>query len=92
MEHKVTLEMKGNSNVSVDAKVRRGPVSWAFIYLTLGFALAIESTVIPMLVSFPWNIILYIVVGAFTFWLFIRNGKFQNWLIKLKQSYEDQLR
>jgi hypothetical protein len=92
MEHQVTLETKVDSNVSIDAKVRRGPVSWAFIYMTLGFALAIESTVMPMLFDFPWNIILYIAVGAFTFWLFIGNGQFQNWLIKLKKSYEDRLR
>ena len=80
---------------SLSATVTRGPASWAYIYVTLGFALAIEGTVVQMSTPplfFPWNLVAYGVVAAITFWLFVFSGWFQNKLIGLKNRYESQAR
>jgi hypothetical protein len=77
------------------ATVTRGPASWAYIYVTLGFALAIEGTVVQMCTPpliFPWNLVAYGLIAAITFWLFVFNGWFQNKLIGLKSRYENQRR
>lgn len=80
--------------MSMDAAVTRGQESWAYIYVTLGFALTIESTIIGMMTPllFPWNIIAYAVLAAVTGWLFIDNGWVHNKLIGLKIRYENRLR
>jgi hypothetical protein len=79
--------------VTVDTKVKRGPESWSYIYIALGFALTIEPTVVSMIepLKFPWNIITYLIVGGLTFWLFLNNGWFQNKLVGLKIRYEEKL-
>ena len=77
-----------NAIVTLEAKIRRGPESWAYIYIALGFALTIEGTTIDMALSFPWNLLSYLVVGALTVWLFLFNGWFQNKLIGIKAKYE----
>jgi hypothetical protein len=79
---------------SLSAAVTRGPESWNYIYVALGFALTIESTIIPMIepLKFPCNIIAYAVIGAVTVWLFLFNGRFQNWLIGIKNKYEGAAR
>jgi hypothetical protein len=80
-------------SMRVDADVVRGPESWNYIYRFLGFALAIEGTTIGMFgLSFPWNIIVYVIVGYLTFWLFIDYGPFQNWLLGKKIEYESRPR
>ena len=80
---------------TLSATVKRGPASWAYIYVALGFALTIEGTIIQMTtppLKFPWNLIAYGVLGALTFWMFLFNGWFQNKLIGIKTKYEDQPR
>jgi hypothetical protein len=73
--------------------VKRGPVSWAYIYTTLGFALTIEAAIIGMTpVSFPLNLAVYAGKAVVTVWLFIDNGWFQNKLIGLKIRYENKQR
>ena len=64
--------------IGIDRQVARGPESWAYIYVTLGFALTIEGTVIQMITPllFPWNILTYVVLGVATFWLFVCSGRF----------------
>ena len=74
------------------ATVKRGPESWNYIYVALGFAIAIEATVIHMALHFPWNVGVFVLVGGFTFWLFIFNGWFQNKLIGIKNKYESKSR
>ena len=78
----------------VDAKVKRGPESWAFIYITLGFVLTIEGTLVPMFtpLTFPYNVATYIVLAALTIWLFLGSGWFQNKLIGWKRRYEEKAR
>ncbi len=82
------------SNVGVTATVTRGPESWAYIYTVLGFVLTIESTVIGMMtpLTFPWNIILFVVLAAITVWLFIESSWVHNRLIGLKIRYENKPR
>lgn len=81
-------------SVTVDAKVRRGPESWAYIYTVLGFTVTIESTVIGMMtpLTFPWNLAVFIGVAALTAWQFIENSWLHNKLIGLKNRYENKLR
>jgi hypothetical protein len=80
--------------MSVTANVKRGPQSWAYIYVALGFVLSIEGTAIGMItpLAFPWNLVTYAVLGSITFWLFIGNGWFQNKLLGLKNQYEEKAR
>ena len=74
-------------------KSQRGQESWTFIYITLGFAISIEGTVISMMpLSFPWNVIIYVIVAFLTGWAWIESGWVQNKLIGLKNKYEDKLR
>ena len=77
-----------------NAAVTRGPESWNAIYVVLGFALVIESTVIPMItpLGFPWNLVVYIVVAGITFRLFLFGERFQNKLIGWKMNYEKKAR
>jgi hypothetical protein len=79
--------------VTVDAKVKRGSESWTYIYITLGFALSIEGTIIGMTpLVFPWNVTVYALVAIVTGWFWIESGWFQNKLIGLKSRHEDKLR
>ena len=77
---------------SVTMTVKRGPETWAYIYIMLGFALSIEGTVIAMITPllFPWNLIVYAGVATVTFRLFINNGWLQNKLVGLKNRYEEK--
>ena len=91
-------EGEGRASLKVEAKatpsVIRGEKSWTFLYVALGFALSIEGTIIQMIdrLQFPWNLILYGVVGGITVWLLIFNGYSQNKLLAWKQNYESKAR
>ena len=82
------------AKMEADAELKRGPESWAYLYIALGFALSIEGTLIQMIepLWYPLNIATYIVVMAITAWLFICNGWFQNKLIGIKIRYESTFR
>jgi hypothetical protein len=82
------------SNVGVSMSVTRGSESWAYIYTMLGFVLTIESTVIGMMtpLTFPWNVIIFLVLAAITVWLFIESRLVHNKLIGLKIRYENKAR
>lgn len=77
--------------VTVETRVRRGPESWAYIYIVLGFVVTIESTIIGMMtpLMFPWNIIVFLALAAVTVWQFIDNEWLHNKLIGLKNRYEN---
>jgi hypothetical protein len=71
--------------------VKRGPQTWAFIYVTLGFALSIEGTIIGFTsFDFTTKLISFAVLAGVTFWLFMDNAWFQNKLVTLKTHYEDK--
>ena len=70
----------------------RSPQSWAFIYMALGFTVAIELTMISLLSERPWNAILCAAAVAFTVYLFVFNGWFQNKLLGIKQWCEGKAR
>ena len=80
--------------MEVSAEVKRGPQSWAYLYIMLGFILSIEGTLVQMIEPprFPLNIAAYILVMAITVWLFICNGWLQNKLIGMKERYESMPR
>ena len=83
--------MKASATISTT--VKRGPESWSFIYITLGFMLTIEGTIIAMLnMRLPWSLLSYAGVSAVTVWFWICNGWFQNKLIGLKNDYESRAR
>jgi hypothetical protein len=87
--HERTHEMR----VTVDAKVKRGPESWSYIYITLGFVLSIEGTIVGMTpLVFPWNIITYAIVAIVTGWFWTESGWLHNKLIGLKNRYETKPR
>jgi hypothetical protein len=93
-QHKVEVTATAGATASVDAKVKRGSDSWAYIYIFLGFVLSIEGTAIGMIDPVWW---LYRLLGfgvllVVTCWLFLFNGWFQNKLIGLKCLYESKAR
>ena len=78
---------------TVNAQVKRGRESWNYIYVFLGFALAIEGTIIDMLhLDAASSLTLYTSVGALTWYLFFHDGWFQNKLTGWKASYEEKWR
>jgi hypothetical protein len=77
---------------SLEGKIIRGKHSWNFIYMALGFALAIEGTVVAMIPVFPWNIPVYVVLAFGAGRLFISSGRFQDKLLSIKRAYEDKPR
>ena len=90
---RATMEAKAEGGVTVDAKVQRGQESWTFIYITLGFAISIEGTVISMMpLSFPWNVIIYVIVAFLTGWAWIESGWVHNKLLGIKARYETKAR
>lgn len=82
------------TKVTLEKRVTRGPESWAYIYIALGFVVAIEGTTIQMItpLKFPWNLITYIALGGATYCLFRCSGWFQNKLIGWKMKYESKAR
>jgi hypothetical protein len=72
----------------------RGKSSWKYIYVMMGFALAIEGNLIEMVTPLAWpcNLISYVLVGCLTVYLFTSNGWFQNKLIGIKARYENRPR
>jgi len=81
-------------NVGVTMTVKRGPETWAYIYIVLGFLLTIESTVIGMMtpLKFPWNVIVFVIIAAITVWTFIECKWVHNKLVTLKIRYENKER
>jgi hypothetical protein len=59
----------------------------------LGFSITIGGTIIQMTrLDWPWNLFIYAVFIAFSFWLFLFYDRFQNKLIALKNRYEAKAR
>ncbi|MGB6324939.1 MAG: hypothetical protein WBG11_03955 [Methylocella sp.] len=77
---------------SVSTSVKRRPKSWNYIYVMLGFVLAIGGTVISMLPFGARKILTYALFAAAAIGLFLFNGWFQNKLIALKIAYENKAR
>jgi hypothetical protein len=88
-------EFSGASSQRADAKLVRGPGSWAAIWGAFGFAVAIEGTLIqlaaPQDLKWPCsaglNVGLYTLFGGLTFWLFYCPW-FQDIVLRAKQRFE----
>ena len=89
-----TTEISPASAVTSNAGVKRGPESWAYIYVALGFVLSFEGTFIQLITPlyWPFNIITYVVTFLLTSWLFLRSPRFQDRLLRIKNKYEDAFR
>lgn len=74
----------------VDARVLRGPQSWAFFRWALGIALFFE-TIAAQMIAQPFN---YFVYGALpvTVWLFMDNGWVHDRLIGMQHKLENKAR
>jgi hypothetical protein len=73
--------------------IRRGPESWQYIYIALGFAISIEGTIITMLpIERPFNLSTFIIFAVVTGWYFLNNKWLQNALIEFKGKIEDKIR
>jgi len=75
---------------SVKKSVTRGPESWAYVCMALGFTLIVEGIVISMVDAFvyPWNVVAYVVVGGVTYWLFTDSAWFQDKMLAKKLKFE----
>lgn len=78
----------------VETKVKRGSVSWAYIYVALAFAISIEGQIISMIEPLPWlwKIIAYALLVVVTCWIFLWFDWVPNKLIRLKNWYENRYR
>jgi hypothetical protein len=83
----VTANIEAKATANVTATVKRGPVSWAYFYTLLGFALTIETGIASMFDP-PWALIGLLVVAGVTVFLVLFNGWFQNKLLGWKARYE----
>jgi hypothetical protein len=94
MPQRSTADWEMAMALNAVGKVKLGRESWDFIYIWLGFALTIEAGVVGLItpLDFPRNVVVYAVLGALTFWLFIFNGRFQEKLIGMKNDYENKPR
>jgi len=94
MEHRGEVSESVSTSDSVEVKIRRGPESWNYIYVALGFAISIEGSVVQMIDSIkaPLNILLFVVAAVISVWFFFFNGWFQNKLIGWKAAYEGRSR
>jgi hypothetical protein len=71
--------------------VQRSQASWNYLYVILGFALAIESNIISMStppVVFPYNLIIFALASLVTIRAILFNELVQNWLLEVKAQYE----
>jgi hypothetical protein len=66
------------------------PELWSYIYVFLGFALAIEGTIVSLLdLGWCYSLPAYLLIAMITLYLFLRNRRFQDTLVKLKAKAED---
>jgi hypothetical protein len=91
--HNVTVEERANAQETVDGKVVRGRESWNYFYVVLAFVLALGTAIISMLpFGFPFNLVIFIAFAGLMRWLFLFNSQCQNYLIALKEAYENTAR
>jgi hypothetical protein len=77
------------SIAKAELTIRRGQESWNYIYIALGFSLSLEGTIIQLImIRWPYNLIIYIVVAIITGYLFLFSGRMQNLLFGIRQKYE----
>jgi hypothetical protein len=78
----------------LDGRVKRGSEAWAYFYIVLGFVVTLESTVIGMItpLTFPWNILTFLVVAGCTVRAFIQFEWLHHKLIAFKERSESKIR
>jgi hypothetical protein len=80
--------------VDVKRTVTRGPETWTYVYVALAVVLGIEGVVVALWepVKFPWNVTVFLVVAAFTIWMFLDNAWVHDKLVRLKNKFESKAR
>ena len=88
------VELGGESKFSAGAGQVRGEKNWQALYLGLGFTLTVGGTLIPMIepLKFPWNLVVFGVLAAVAYWLFIWIGWFQKQFLRFVRWTEDRPR
>lgn len=69
--------------------IKRATAAWAYLYITLALALAFAWTVIQVWPDF-WKIGALFLSTAVLTYLFLFSGKFINWLLGIKDWYENR--
>ncbi len=97
MKHEVGAHLAATSSATEDLKTVRGAPSWSYVYITLGFAIAIVGTLLTMVppdkLPFPWNAGCFLIAIGLLTWLFVFDGlRFQDGLLWLEQWYEQRAR
>lgn len=78
---------------SAEAKVRRGPQSWAYFYMVGGVILAVVLTAISVLDIPGWVRAIYIVcVAAIIIVAIADSNRLHELLLRVKRAYEDKFR
>ena len=74
------------------ATPKRGPGTWRYIQVILGFALTIEAIFIEMIKPLGWpnNVITFVAVAAFTIWAFLSSEWLHGKLLDLKDNFDDR--
>ena len=91
MIHQGSGRATSTSSAKAKPAVIRGFQSWSFIYIVMGLLITIEGTVITMIepLKFPWNILVFSALAAFTVLVCIKSTWFHERLFRVEQSYED---
>jgi hypothetical protein len=87
--HTAEVREAAKATDTSSATVTRGSESWTYLYVVLGFALAIEGTLIQMVEPLKWprNFALYVALIALTTWLFLFT-RFRVTLFWMRTKYE----
>lgn len=85
----VSIHEQARAVTTASIEVKRGPESWGWFYLVLGFALQIEATLIAMLPLQWWgNVLIAIAMFVLTFCLFLGSHRFQDVMVRVKNRIE----
>jgi hypothetical protein len=77
-----------------NATTKRGSGTWRYLQVVLGFALTIEAVVVEMIkpIEWPYNVATFVIVAAFTIWIFLRSDRLHYRLLHFKDSFDDRVR
>ena len=83
-----SAHMWGSSSLTGELAADRGERAGALIYTLLGLALTIEIAAVALVTPLAWRywLIMMAIVGSFTIYLFLGNGRFRTKLISPKDK------
>lgn len=91
-----SINCEARATASFDAKVKRGPESWAYFYMVGGVLLAVALTVISVLDAPGWARAIWILCAAALIIAAIAaiadSARVHSLLLRIKRSYENKFR